>query len=869
MRTSLRFIAVCRMMAITIPLILICSLSVIGQDYPDGPYRPDPNGNRPQQDQIDISHIGGGGSRAGTGSIAVNENPTYNAYTPAQLVQNILVKGCLVASDVTFSGLFNASNANQRQLGYFNKAEATSFPLDEGLILSSGYVVTAEGPNSSGSAGTDLGGAGDSDLNALSGYTTHDAAVLEFDFIPAGNTLEFQFIFASEEYLEFCCTQYNDVFGFFLSGTDIPGGTVNLAVLPGTTTPITVNQIHSYVADNYYHNSCTAANASYYINNPSGSSITQYDGYTVTLTATHAVTACSTYHIKMAIADASDHIYDSGVFLKGQSFSSEPVAFLNEVQPYGSSSFTASDNIFEGCTPNHLRISRTSSTQDVTVYLQYSGTAINGSDVQLVGGGSLPSSVLIPAGSLEHIINYYAVDDGAGDNGETFTVSAKISCPCETPPSYVIKNLHIHEAIVSVEAIPTNVVCNAVTNGTIIVNVTGGSGTFQYSLDGTTWQSGNLFTGLAMGTYTVYVRDVSSCTAPTVVAGVVIGAAEAIDANAGPDKTICSGQSTTLNGSGGVLYSWSPSTGLSATNIPNPVASPATTTTYTLTVTSSTGQCPDNDQVVVTVLPSPTAAITPLNSTICLGGSVTLTASGGGAYLWNPGGSTAPSITVSPTTNASYTVLVTSPNGCTDTEAASVYVNPAPASFNVTGGGAICGGGSVHVGLSGSVTGTNYQLFKDGSPLGSPVNGTGSALDFGPYSLAGTYTVGATISATSCTATMSGSAVITVDPTSVGGTATPSQTICSGSSPADITLTGNAGNIQWQSSSDNVTFYDIAGATSASLTSAQMGTLTSTTYYHAEVTSGVCSPAYSNTVTVTVIQPPVAPANASVDRNNF
>ncbi|MDP2089825.1 MAG: LamG-like jellyroll fold domain-containing protein, partial [Flavobacteriaceae bacterium] len=97
---------------------------------------------------------------------------------------------------------------------------------------------------------------------------------------------------------------------------------------------------------------------------------------------------------------------------------------------------------------------------------------------------------------------------------------------------------------------------------------------------------------------------------------------------------------------------------------------------------------------------------------------------------------------------------------------------------------------------------------------------------------------------------------ITVNPVSVGGTASSNQTICNGGSPADITLTGNTGTIQWQSSTDNITFNNIAGATATPLTSAQMGSLTATRYYRAVVTSGVCASASSTTVTVTV-NPPV------------
>ena len=179
---------------LVIPTTLLISDQIFGQNkqsnpdsqnsslfgYPDGPAR-DPN----------VFSIGGTGGNniiyAPGGSIAVNENPTYNNYTAAQLVQNILVTGCLKASNVTFTGVFNSSDPTKRQLGYFNKA-TSSFPMSEGLIMSSGYVSEAEGPNNSPSAGADLKGAGDADLTMISGYATHDAAILQFDLVTLQET---------------------------------------------------------------------------------------------------------------------------------------------------------------------------------------------------------------------------------------------------------------------------------------------------------------------------------------------------------------------------------------------------------------------------------------------------------------------------------------------------------------------------------------------------------------------------------------------------------------------------------------------------------------------------------------------------------
>ncbi len=701
------------------------------------------------------------------GSIAVNENPTYNSYTPAQLVQNILVTGCLKTSNVTFTGLFTVNNPGQRQLGYFNKASST-FPLDEGLIMATGYVSEAEGPNNSPSVGADLHEAGDADLTQIAGYATHDAAILQFDFVPAGNTVEFQYIFASEEYLEWCCTQYNDVFGFFLSGPGITGpysdNSINIAYLPNTNppVPITINTVHQYVPSNQYGSACPAQNPSYYVNNPPGSMEMQYDGSTVTLTATYNVVACQTYHIKLKIADVSDGLYSSAVFLKARSFVSEPINMVNVNPSYGSGGF---DTIYRGCSPDHLELVRPSSdtTDPYPVNLQYSGTAINGTDVKTLTGNPLPSQVTIPEGQTSYTIDYYAVADNNANNSKILTVGTLQGCPCDTNSVFIDENIYIFGNLVLNSATGSNVICNGQTNGTILINASGGSGNYLYSINNTTWQSSNLFTGLAQGTYTAYVKDIGSCNPPKFQTNVIIGVPILIHANAGPDVTICSGNSTQLSGSGGVIFNWSPSVGLNATNIPNPIASPTTTTSYILTVSDVNNSCISKDTVIVTVISSPTASITPVNSEICAGSSVTLTATGGGTYLWNPGGATTSSITVSPTSNSSYTVIVTAANGCTANATANVFVNPVPANFNVTGGGMICPGGTIAVGLSGSTTGNLYQLKRNGTNVGSAITGTGAALTFGQQSTPGSYTVLATDPTHNCTAQMTGIATIWMD----------------------------------------------------------------------------------------------------------
>ena len=175
--------------------------------------------------------------------LAVTNAAPYN--TPTYLVNNILLGNGVTATNITFSGDGN-------QLGYFSNGLAGAINplgLDSGIVFSSGDVndITTGGS-------TTYGGPGDPDLLTIAqtvnaGITsTHDAATLEFDFVPDGDTVEFRFVFASNEYTTYINTVYNDIFSFFISGpgftgpyaspTGFPNGAQNLAVVPGTATPI-------------------------------------------------------------------------------------------------------------------------------------------------------------------------------------------------------------------------------------------------------------------------------------------------------------------------------------------------------------------------------------------------------------------------------------------------------------------------------------------------------------------------------------------------------------------------------------------------------------------------------------------------------
>jgi hypothetical protein len=237
--------------------------------------------------------------------------------TPRQLAQ--IVTGCGVTiTDVRRVGAsvaFGTFTNGQLILGF-----------DQGLIISSGYASSVKGPNDSTDTSGSLGQAGDDALTALAGQPTFDAAVLEFDFIPSGTTVTFDYVFGSEEYNEYVNTSFNDVFAFWLNGQ-------NVAMVPGTTNPVSVNNVN----DGNPIGTGTITNPAYYIDNAIGSATVadpvgsatrfagcQLDGLTVVFTVTATVRPNVVNRMRFAIADAGDSIYDSAVFIRAGSLSSGP-----------------------------------------------------------------------------------------------------------------------------------------------------------------------------------------------------------------------------------------------------------------------------------------------------------------------------------------------------------------------------------------------------------------------------------------------------------------------------------------------------------------------------------------------------------------
>ena len=246
---------------------------------------------------------------------------TTTGHTVPQLVNNVLINSpCVSATNITWRTGTNFGSTNG--IGFFQNTNA-GFPMQSGVILSTGNAMNALGPNTSILNDGSASWTGDASLEATlaaSGISmvSTNATVLEFDFTPISPNFSFDFIFASEEYGNFQC-QYSDAFAFLLTNLNT-GTTTNLAVVPGTTNPISVVTIRDFL----YNSSCSSVNPQYFGSFNGGSNAANaannFNGQTTVLTAASVLTPGVPYHIKLVIADRLDPQSDSAIFISSDSF---------------------------------------------------------------------------------------------------------------------------------------------------------------------------------------------------------------------------------------------------------------------------------------------------------------------------------------------------------------------------------------------------------------------------------------------------------------------------------------------------------------------------------------------------------------------
>lgn len=250
--------------------------------------------------------------------------------TPEQIIEDAFLSNGIFTANIVYTG-------SNYHVGQFEGSQS-NVGLNSGIIMGSGFVTGAIGPNNAGSftegAYENFNFQDDDLISILNSFSVNDPAIVDFDFIATGDSLDFQFVFGSEEYDEFVGSQFNDGFGFFISGPGISGpytnGAVNIALIPGTDVPVAINNLNNGIA-----NAGPCAYCEYFNHNGDGLSepyasdptVIQCDGFTTVLHASIGdLVIGEVYHIKLAIADAGDAAFDSYVFLGGDSF----VQFCNE-----------------------------------------------------------------------------------------------------------------------------------------------------------------------------------------------------------------------------------------------------------------------------------------------------------------------------------------------------------------------------------------------------------------------------------------------------------------------------------------------------------------------------------------------------------
>ena len=446
--------------------------------------------------------------------------------------------------------------------------------MESGIVLTSGSAVVTEGPNNSGGAGECPGTPGDDDLEDFIDDITNDACILEFDVVATSDSISFDYVFGSDEYLEYVFS-FNDGFAFFISGPGIVG-TQNIALVPGTSDPVSIDNVNNVVNEEYYVDngdgwSAPYSTDDYYI---------QYDGFTTVLTAKSAVVPCETYHLKLVVADALDCILDSGVFIKAGSLSSPGVTINYDYDIAGY------PTLIEGCNNGYLDLELSFPPLDtITVNLDISGTATNGTDYELIP----PAAIFYP-GDTSVIIPINVNTDGITEGIETIVITGELTCTVTSGDSIVIE---INDWV-PLDAWPDTLICpgESVNLQALGANV--------YIWDN--YETLDQYVGESVIATPEHTTDY-------VVTGIFYGCintdtvtveVEEPSADAGLDQIILQGASTELEGSGGEIYSWEPTETLSDPNIANPIAQPLESTEYILTVTTELG-CVYKDSVIIAV----------------------------------------------------------------------------------------------------------------------------------------------------------------------------------------------------------------------------------------------------------------------------
>ena len=495
-----------------------------------------------------------------------------SGFTPLEYVQELVGPGITVSNVVM-------TNNSDNQIGIFD-GQNSNIGFNSGVVMAAGPVNGLIGNAAMADAGQPGNGQTDPDLltiaqsvtsNPSAGFinSVNDVISLEFDFVPSSNVASFNFVFSSDEYTQWINSSFNDVFAFFVSGPGItgpfnappgfPGGAQNIAVVPGTNTPITISTIFPAGVPG---EPPAGLNPQLYISNTGGTTHT-HNGFTVPIPVELNVQCGETYHFKFAIGDGSDTYLNTAVFLEAGSFISDAVDVTV-------ATVSGDSTIVEGCTDANFIFTRPEGETGDTLIINYEigGDAIEGTDYN-----ELQDTVIFLPGEDSVVINLSPIQDGLDEGFESVTITVELVNICgDTIVSSGV--IYIGDGpIINIDESDTLLVC---ANEMVTLGVSASGGYAPYTYEWTDTLGNIIGTGDSLdigitenGSIDVYVTATDNCDFSNVdtltltlnqtlsVDTIIVG-----PATCEPDgfvSAFVSGETTTPDH--GVYYSWSSMSG--------------------------------------------------------------------------------------------------------------------------------------------------------------------------------------------------------------------------------------------------------------------------------------------------------------------
>jgi gliding motility-associated-like protein len=556
-------------------------------------------------------------------NISVNSTAPRN--NPQWLAQNVLVgpNFSLLPMPINLANNMFLNQGPSPQIGKFTfPSHNSNFGLDSGIVMVTGGANDVV-PGQTGALGNGASLSANllTVLSAIGSSQTslNDKAQIMFSFIAPGDSVKFDYVFASNEYAGYTCTQFNDAFGFFLIGKGINGAsnnvidTVNLAKIPGTNVPVAVNTINGgaptgvgTVATCLAANPNFVAHSVYFNNNVAAAGIsTGYSGFTDVFTAKARVQCGQLYTIKMIIADVADGSLNSAVFLGARSFQLPTITLSRSTNSGNSFSDT---NVVEGCKASGLIIERKGATTDTMniAFTQNQGTAQPGVDFT-----PLPSVVTLLPGQTRDTVWIQAFDDGVAEGPEIIQlVMQPVSTFCADYPSKIVRYRirdKVNPAVsIALQAGNDTLQCPG-DQATFVGTAAGGEGVVK-SWWNTDTTGGNqlVVAPTTQTTYYFYAQD--ECMGTAVVDSVTVYFQQVDTLKTIPASTvICPGAVVKIGNTGYVGGAYSSILWETGQNTDSISVSPAITRYYKYTLTGDCGFT-RTDSVWVQVMPVPNSS---------------------------------------------------------------------------------------------------------------------------------------------------------------------------------------------------------------------------------------------------------------------